>query len=145
LLIVDTAVPAEELAELKDSLQQSINFIPPDAYIGLITYGKMTYLHELSFADCPRSFCFRGDKELTPRQIHEQLGLTLVQDPLNKGENSGIKRFLVPVSECEFAINTILDDLQPDPWPVKKMERSLRCVGTALNVGISLLEAASPG
>jgi protein transport protein SEC23 len=64
---------------------------------------------------------------------------------LNKGENSGIKKFLVPVSECEFAINTILDDLQPDPWEVKNMERSYRCVGTALNVGISLLEAASPG
>ena len=70
LIIVDTNLIVEELQELKDSLQQSLNFIPPDAYIGLITYGKMVYLHELSFADCPRSFCFRGDKELTPVQIH---------------------------------------------------------------------------
>jgi len=28
MLLVDTAIPSDELAELKDSLQQSINFIP---------------------------------------------------------------------------------------------------------------------
>lgn len=63
-------------------------------------------------------------------------------DPLNKGDNSSLKRFLVPVSECEFALNSILDDLQPDPWPVKTGNRAQRCIGTALNVAISLLEAA---
>ena len=61
---------------------------------------------------------------------------------MNKGDNSALKRFLVPVSECEFALNSILDDLQPDPWPVKSGNRASRCVGTALNVAISLLEAA---
>ena len=69
LLVVDTAVQSEELAELKDSLQQSINFIPQDALIGLITYGKMTYVHELGFSECPKAYVFRGDKELTSRQI----------------------------------------------------------------------------
>ena len=65
--MVDTAVQADELAELKDSLQQSINFIPPDALIGLITYGRMAFVHELGFADCPKAYVFRGDKELTGR------------------------------------------------------------------------------
>ncbi len=65
--MVDTAVQSEELAELKDSLQQSINFIPPDAMIGLITYGKMAHVHELGFSDCPKAYVFRGDKELTGR------------------------------------------------------------------------------
>ena len=49
LLVVDTAVPEEELLELKDSLQQSLNFIPPDALIGLISYGKNVFVHELGF------------------------------------------------------------------------------------------------
>lgn len=102
----------------------------------------MTYVHELGFSECPKAYVFRGDKELTARQIQDQLGLTLAQDPLNKGENSAIKRFLVPVSECEFALNSILDDLQADPWPVKTGNRPQRCVGTALNVAISLLEGA---
>lgn len=142
LLVVDTCIQSDELAELKDSLQQSINFIPQDALIGLITYGKMTYVHELGFAECPKAYVFRGDKELNGRQIQDQLGLTLTADPLGKGENSSLKRFLVPVNECEFALNSILDDLQPDPWPVKTGFRSSRCIGTALNVAISLLEAA---
>ena len=110
--------------------------------IGLITYGRMAYVHELGFADCPKAYVFRGDKELTGRQIQDQLGLTLSTDPLNKGDNAAIKRFLVPVSECEFALNSILDDLQPDPWPVKSGNRPQRCIGTALNVAVSLLEAA---
>ena len=59
--MVDTAVCSEELAELKDSLQQSINFIPEDALIGLITYGKMVFLHELGFSHCPKAYVFRGD------------------------------------------------------------------------------------
>jgi protein transport protein SEC23 len=49
LIMVDTAVDSNELTELKDSLQQSLNFIPPDALIGLITYGKNAFVHELGF------------------------------------------------------------------------------------------------
>ena len=69
MLVVDTAVASEELVELKDSLQQSINFIPEDAMIGLITYGKMVQVHELGFADCPKCYIFRGDKELNAKQV----------------------------------------------------------------------------
>lgn len=42
-------------------------------------------------------------------------------------------------------MNSILDDLQCDPWPVEAGNRPARCVGSALNVGVSLLEAASLG
>jgi protein transport protein SEC23 len=71
MLVVDTAVATEELVELKDSLQQSINFIPEDAMIGLITYGKMVQVHELGFSDCPKCYVFRGDKELNSKQVQE--------------------------------------------------------------------------
>jgi protein transport protein SEC23 len=142
LLMVDTAVCSEELAELKDSLQQSINFIPEDALIGLITYGKMVFLHELGFSHCPKAYVFRGDVAHQPKDVQEQLGLNLGSDPLHKGDSQALKRFLVPVSECEFALNSILDDLQPDPWPAAKGCRPARSVGTALNIAISLLEIA---
>jgi len=48
----------------------------------------------------------------------------------------------VPVNECEFALNSILDDLQPDPWSTKQGNRPARCTGTALNIAISMLEMA---
>lgn len=142
MLLVDTAVPEKELAELKDSLQQSINFIPEDALIGLITYGKMAYVHELGFSECPKAYVFRGDKDLKNKDIQDQLGLHIGSDPLHQGDTSALKRFLVPVNECEFALNSILDDLQPDPWTKKKGCRPLRCSGTALNIAVSLLEVA---
>jgi len=75
ILVVDTACSDAELVELKDSLQQSINFIPEEAMIGLITYGKMVQVHELGFSECPKCFVFRGDKEMTAPQVQQQLGL----------------------------------------------------------------------
>jgi protein transport protein SEC23 len=71
MLVVDTAVTSEELVELKDSLQQSINFIPQDALIGLITYGKMMQVHEVGFPECPKAYVFRGDKEFKPEEIRK--------------------------------------------------------------------------
>lgn len=113
MLVIDTAVASEELVELKDSLQQSINFIPQDALIGLITYGKMVQVHELGFADCPKCFVFRGDKALNSKQIQEQLDLKSSIDPMNKdkADPAALAKFLVPISECEFALNSIIDDL----------------------------------
>jgi len=64
---------------------------------------------------------------------------------MQKPDQEALARFLVPVAECEFALNSILDDLQCDPWPVESGNRAARCVGSALNVAVSLLEAASHG
>jgi protein transport protein SEC23 len=85
MIVVDTAIASEELVELKDSLQQSINFIPQDAMIGLITYGKMVQVHELGFEDCPKCYVFRGDKEMNSKAVQDQLGLPTSSDPLQKG------------------------------------------------------------
>ena len=30
---------------------------------------KMVMVHELGFADCPKAFVFRGDKELKPEDV----------------------------------------------------------------------------
>jgi len=80
--------------------------------IGLITYGKMVYVHELGFQDCPKCYVFRGDKELNGKQIQEQLGLPVAAaGGVQKADPAALQRFLVPVSECEFALNSILDDL----------------------------------
>ena len=63
-------------------------------------------------------------------------------DPLNQGSQEALRRFLVPVNECEFALNSILDDLQPDPWLTKQGNRPARCTGTAMNIAVSMLELA---
>lgn len=51
-------------------------------------------------------------------------------------------RFLLPVSQCEFQLTRVLEQLQKDPWPVANDRRSLRCSGVALSVAVGLLESS---
>jgi hypothetical protein len=51
-------------------------------------------------------------------------------------------RFLMPLSEAEFTLTSILEELQKDPNPVKNDKRPLRATGVALSVAIGLLENA---
>lgn len=55
-----------------------------------------------------------------------------------------LERFLLPVSECSLVLETILDDLRRDPWPVPSDKRPARATGCALSVATSLLHLAIP-
>lgn len=55
-----------------------------------------------------------------------------------------LSRFLLPVSECSFTLESILEDLRKDPWPVPNDLRVARCTGCALSVATSLLDLACP-
>lgn len=74
LLVVDTCLDEEELGALKDSLQMSLSLLPPNALIGLITFGKMVQVHELGCEGCSKSYVFRGTKDLQPKQVQDMLG-----------------------------------------------------------------------
>ena len=53
----------------------SLSLLPPNALIGLITYGKMVQVHELGCEGCSKSYVFRGTKDLNAKQIQEMLGI----------------------------------------------------------------------
>lgn len=57
----------------QESLQMSLSLLPPNALIGLITYGKMVQVHELGCEGCSKSYVFRGTKDLTAKQIQVML------------------------------------------------------------------------
>ena len=96
----------------------------------------------------PRSYYFRGHKDYTAPAVQELLGL--VPSGRRQALKGGVtpadatKRFLRPKSECEFALEQILDDLQPDPWQRKQGQRHQRCTGVAMSVAIGLLEMTVP-
>jgi protein transport protein SEC23 len=119
--------------------------LPEQALVGLITFGKNVHIHELSFDECPKSYVFRGDKELSASQIATFLGLragslsSSVKDQKSAPatpaaaastatgagaanttaasvSNLKSSRFLLPVSQCEFQLNAILEDLSKDCW-----------------------------
>ena len=58
--------------------------------------------------------------------------------PLNIGpaKQPALGRFLLPVAECTFALEQVLEDLQKDPWTCQPDERVQRCTGTALTVAL---------
>ena len=47
----------------------SLSLLPPNALIGLVTYGKMVQVHELGTEGYSKSYVFRGTKDLTAKQI----------------------------------------------------------------------------
>lgn len=54
---------------LQESLQMSLSLLPPNALVGLITYGKMVHVHELGAEGISKSYVFRGTKDLTAKQV----------------------------------------------------------------------------
>ncbi|KAJ1460107.1 hypothetical protein M885DRAFT_509837 [Pelagophyceae sp. CCMP2097] len=161
LFVVDTCLPEGELDELKDSIQQTLNLLPEEALVGLITYGSHVMVHELGYQECHKSVVFRGTKEYAvakvqellhvapearggPRQPQYAAGQAAAPQSVHGGRDSAIGRFLLPVSDCAFNLESILEDLQRDPWPTPTDQRPTRCTGVALSVAVGLLETAVP-
>lgn len=92
--MVDTCIDDEELVALRDSLQMSLSLLPPNALVGLITFGKIIQVckhlnilmkvsitvlcyqvHELGCEGVSKSYVFRGTKDLTAKQVQDMLGI----------------------------------------------------------------------
>ncbi|XP_066034156.1 protein transport protein Sec23B isoform X2 [Chamaea fasciata] len=151
LYVVDTCLEEEDLQALKESLQMSLSLLPSDALVGLITFGRMVQVHELSCEGISKSYVFRGTKDLTAKQIQDMLGLSRLGVPMQQGrplqtsEQPVIaSRFLQPVHKIDMNLTDLLGELQRDPWPVTQGKRPLRSTGVALSVAVGLLEGTFP-
>ena len=131
------------LQAVKESIQLSTSIIPQQAMVGLVSYGRHVMLHELSCEGYSRKTVFRGTKELSSKSLLEMLSGSAGQ-PGSKPQ-ALFSKFLQPCQECDSSLSDIVDQLEPDPWPVPEGKRPLRCSGAALSVGLSLLEAAYAG
>ncbi|XP_046971238.1 protein transport protein Sec23A isoform X2 [Vanessa cardui] len=150
LLVVDTCLDEEELGALKDSLQTSLSLMPQNALVGLITFGRMVQIHELGTEGIYKCYVFKGTKDLTGKQIQEQLAIGRVNAP-NPQQRVGAPapqppahRFLQPVKQCDMALTDLLSELGRDPWPLGVGKRPLRSSGVALSLAVGLLEVTYP-
>ncbi|KAL7984649.1 hypothetical protein Chor_003219 [Crotalus horridus] len=151
LYVVDTCLEEEDLQALKESLQMSLSLLPPDALVGLITFGRMVQVHELSCEGISKSYVFRGTKDLSAKQIQDMLGLSRPAVPTQQGrppqsqESPHLSsRFLQPVHKIDMNMTDLLGELQRDPWPVTQGKRPLRSTGVALSIAVGLLEGSFP-
>ncbi|GMH00679.1 hypothetical protein Nepgr_002518 [Nepenthes gracilis] len=154
LFVVDTCVIEEEMVMLKSALSQAFGLVPDNALVGMITFGSFVQVHELGFGGIPKSYVFKGSKECTKEQVMEQLNFFGKKPKPTTGVIAGVRdglspesiaRFLLPASECGFTLNSLLEELQKDPWGVPADQRAARCTGTALSVAAHLLGACVPG
>lgn len=168
IFVVDICSHEEELKELADSISQALQLLPEDCLVGLITYGTNVQVHELGFEGIQKNYVLRGNKEYVPSKVQELLGCGLKNQarqqpqqqappgppgsappPAPTPQYSGpgaqiLSRFLLPVSECSLTLESILEDLKKDPWPVPADRRTARCTGCALSVASSILELSCP-
>ncbi|XP_058743454.1 protein transport protein SEC23 C-like [Vicia villosa] len=154
LFVVDTCVIEEEIGFLRSAISQAVELLPDNSLVGLITFGTFVHVHELGFGIVPKTYVFRGSKDVSKDQLLEQMSFFAKKPKPAVGVVAGardglslesISRFLLPASECEFALNSVLDELQRDPWPVAGDQREARCTSTALSIAASLLGACVPG
>ena len=156
LFVLDTCTNSkEELADLADSLTQALHLLPPDARVGIITYGTNINVYELASESISKAYILRGNREYAPGRVGELLGCTGPR-PQQQQQPGGapvhpaapgqqiLERFILPVSECSFVVESILEDIRKDPWPVPMGKRPARATGAALSVAVSLLHLAIP-
>lgn len=147
LLCIDTCLTEEELNDLKAALIMALNLMPENSLVGLITFGKTVQVYELAFEEIPKSYVFNGAKDIGAKQLESLLHLGpkttggMSAGPSVAGRGN---RFLMPISDAEFTLTSILEELTPDPNPVKSDKRPLRSTGVALSVAVGLLEATYP-
>ncbi|XP_064935492.1 protein transport protein SEC23 C-like isoform X2 [Musa acuminata AAA Group] len=154
LFVVDTCMIEEEIVFLKSALSQAIELLPENSLVGLITFGTYVQVHELGFGHMPKSYVFKGSKEYTKEQLLDQMcffagkarpNVGVIAGPRDGLSSESVGRFLLPASECEFVLNSVLEELQRDPWPVPADQRASRCTSTALSIAASLLGLCVPG
>jgi len=149
LFVVDLCLPESDLSALKASILQTINNLPETVLVGLITFAATIQVFELAFEHCPKSFVFSGNKETSKENIQRLLGLTSgVASGGRAAAAPGAgtmltppRRFIMPLSECSFNLETILEELQHAPPPSKPYTRHARATGVAALVGAALVEA----
>ncbi|XP_057531528.1 protein transport protein SEC23 C [Amaranthus tricolor] len=158
LFVVDNCLIEEEVGYLKSALSQALDLISDNSLVGLITFGSYVQVHELGFSGggsgIPKCYVFKGSKEFSKDQIVEQLAFFANRPKPASGVVAGVRdglsaesiaRFLLPASECEFTLKTLLEELQKDPWGVPTDQRPNRCTGTAISIAAHVLGACVPG
>eukprot|EP01104_Vermistella_antarctica_P015374 TRINITY_DN5034_c0_g1_i1.p1 TRINITY_DN5034_c0_g1~~TRINITY_DN5034_c0_g1_i1.p1 ORF type:complete len:756 (+),score=198.87 TRINITY_DN5034_c0_g1_i1:275-2542(+) len=146
LFVVDTCMVESELQAVKESLLSSLSNLPEKSLVGLITFGTTVQVYELAFESCPKSYVFNGNRNLDAKKVQELLGLAYTASD-GPGTRPGMApqatqrpRFVMPLEDCETILESVFEELQRDPYPVKNDRRALRCTGVAVSVAVGLME-----
>ena len=153
LFVLDMCTREDELQTAKEYIIKALSLLPKDTMVGLVTFGQNIHVHVIGHTECAKCYVLRGSKDYTPDQIKDLLALSGPRPrPGINGPAQGINpamvgaaRFVQPVSEGEFMMTSILEELGTDPWPVPADQRPKRAIYTALSVAVGILETSFSG
>lgn len=146
MFIVDLALDDDELTSLKENLIISIDLLPPNSMISLITYGKNVNVHEIVNQDCHSFYTFNGSKEYTRDGVTKRLGIMKKNiEGLPNANNIDISnRFVQQKSMCEYSLTDLIDSLKKDSFKTPQYHRKERSTGCALNIAFHILSTLYP-
>lgn len=75
IFLIDTCMSEEDLGELKDSLRQTLNLLPEESLIGIVSFGTLINIHEVGSSEFPKTYVFRGTKQYTSNELKQLLCL----------------------------------------------------------------------
>lgn len=143
--VVDLCQDEDNLKALKDTLVESLSYLPPNALVGLITFGTMVQVYDLGADNINKSYVFRGDKDYTEKHVADMLNKPVQAQPGQMTLPNSLHRFYLPLEDIEERLTVTLLNLQADPWAVAHGDRPLRCTGAAVNVASTLLSNTFSG
>lgn len=96
LFVMDLCmITEEELVAVKEEIAKTVERLPEDTLVGLITFNKFVHVHEL-VAKINTVYCVSGARDYNNTQVLEVLGLHIKNDPRGVCHDIG-KKFLVPI------------------------------------------------
>lgn len=80
LFVVDCCIDRDELEAMKLQLSRAVEWLPPDARVGFMTFGHNVTLWELGCDDISRCYSFRGSRRYNKAELQAMLGLPKISD-----------------------------------------------------------------
>lgn len=129
------------MAGLKSTLLKTIDRLPTNIYVGIVTFNRSVNLYDFS-DKCHRFFSFNGAKDYTVMELSDQLGIRFVNDP-RYGATAVMNRFYVKLENNIDRLKMCIEDIDCDKFTFKEStERQLRATGCALNVALAVVETS---
>ncbi|KAJ3441110.1 protein transport protein sec23 [Anaeramoeba flamelloides] len=159
IFLIDRSTSEEELESLKTILIEKILQLPEDSYLGLITFGKNVWVHDLNPHKMEKIRVLRGDKFYSAEKICQLLyipnsPIVLNQNmKININQNQklthNLKKYLKPISEVKSSIKRIISGIKTTNWlnnNNNSSKRDPRAIGNALAIALTLVQSRfSPG
>ncbi|CAJ1986707.1 protein transport protein SEC23 [Leishmania donovani] len=139
IFVVDTCIPSGEMASLRTSLLESLQYLPRNALVGLISFGATVSVWELGASSgvaISKCYLLRGNTANPPDSL---------QSMLQVSENHPVRgRLLAPLCDVEAALTSLIEELEEDGAAVPSSKRPLRATSTAVEAATYLMEALAP-